>query len=162
MVLCVDPGLRGCGCALFEGTTLVRAMYVRNSEKVKRGAEAWRAMADAVSLAAQNAQCLIIETQIIRPFDTRAIHGSIMEIQGVAGAIVGLFSDMTVGGYTPSEWKGTVKGDIMTERIKERMTSEEKKVFESSGKTVDHNIYDAVGLGYFHLGRLSRNRVYAR
>jgi hypothetical protein len=131
--------------------------------KEDRGAPAWAAMVAAVvNRFSGGFQALILETQIIRPYDTRAIHGSIMEVQGIAGAFAGLFFAKTVIGYTPSEWKGSIKGDVMTERIKKLMTKEDWSVFETAGKTYDHNTIDAVGIGFHHFGRFARHRVYAR
>lgn len=163
MILCVDPGLRGCGCASFSGDgNLIKASYVKSPNKSDRGAVAWAEMAYAINEAYPLANILVIETQRIRPQDTRAIHGAIMEVQGVAGAIIGLFCDMGVRGYTPEQWKGSIKGDVMTERIKARMTWEDWRVFESPGKTLEHNVVDAVGIGLHYFGRLERARVYAR
>jgi hypothetical protein len=98
---------------------------------------------------------LAIETQIYRPKDTPAIVSQILELQGVAGAIVG--HSYAAKGYTPSEWKGTVPGDILTERVRKFLGPLE--VWESKGASVDHNTLDAVGLGLFHSGRAKRGIV---
>ncbi len=47
----------------------------------------------------------------------------------------------------PHEWKGSVDGDIFTDRIRAALTSEEAPLC----KNADHNALDAVGLGKWAL-----------
>lgn len=56
----------------------------------------------------------------------------------------------------PRTWKGTVKKEIMTERILSRLTPEELALvpLRPRARTPDHNCVDAVGLGLWKLGRL--------
>lgn len=175
MILCVDPGLRGCGTAVFEGETLKHSAYVRNTSQDGRGAGVWADMAKCVynyyhaiplrlDFGASFTRVLI-ETQIIRPTDEPFKQSAIMEVQGVAGALAGLYGQTsTVLGFTPERWKGSVAGDVMTERISKRITVAEWENFKSHGTkgALDHNSIDAVGIGLYYLGRLDKQRIVVR
>ena len=157
--LSIDPGLRGCGVAIFtDSNSLARATYVKNFDTQGRGAKAWAEMARAVFEYVGMRLPLVIETQIYRPVaDTPARVASILEVQGVAGAVVGLCSSGVLASYLPSEWKGTIKGDVITQRILDALGKLEH--FESKGKTVDHNTVDAIGIGLVWSKRKGRGIV---
>jgi hypothetical protein len=58
--------------------------------------------------------------------------------------------------YEPSAWKGSVPKDVMIERIKRRLSPEEHaRVDLPRAKSLHHNIWDAVGIGLYHLKRRS-------
>jgi hypothetical protein len=46
-IIALDPGLRGCGLAMFHGNVLERCGYVRGA-KTGRDVDAWAAMAAEV------------------------------------------------------------------------------------------------------------------
>jgi len=56
----------------------------------------------------------------------------------------------------PVEWKGSVPGDVMTDRILNRLRPEElaRVPLRPRAKTPDHNCVDAIGLGLWKLGRM--------
>lgn len=58
----------------------------------------------------------------------------------------------------PNRWKGTVPKDIMQTRIDEALSEDERRVLDSFKiqKSLKHNLYDAVGIGLWFLGRLTR------
>lgn len=62
----------------------------------------------------------------------------------------------TVDLVFPRTWKGTVKKEIMTERILGKLTPDElaRVPLRPRAKTPDHNCVDAIGLGLWKLGRL--------
>lgn len=57
----------------------------------------------------------------------------------------------------PAEWKAQVPKDICRGRILEELSEDEKGGVEKGGDM--HNVYDAVGIGLFKLGRLGRGLV---
>jgi hypothetical protein len=63
--------------------------------------------------------------------------------------------------YTPSQWKASVDKDMMIDRIKTFVTADERHIVESAPCTEKQgkNIWDAVGIGLFHLGRMRRGGV---
>lgn len=172
MILCIDPGLRGCGAAVFDHTAeLQQANYVLNHKDTAghRGAAVWGTMAEMVYekyRAYYAFDKVLIETQIFRPTDETFKIAQILEVQGVAGAIAGLYTRQSarIVDYHPHEWKSTVDGAIMTSRISQRITPKEWENFKSHGRTgaLDHNSLDAVGIGLHYFGRLEKQRVIAR
>lgn len=59
--------------------------------------------------------------------------------------------------YLPSEWKAQVPKNICRQRIEAELSAEEKECIRKGGPM--HDIYDAIGIGLFHLGRLGRGMV---
>jgi hypothetical protein len=165
--LSVDPGLRGCGCAVFGGVTagdknktLLRAFYVKNTVKKERGAPAWAAMAHEVLMWAGREMPVVIETMRLRPGREKGNPNDILEVQGVAGAIASLVSGEpnNVVGYLPEQWKGTVQADVMTKRIESRLSADEWVTYDGG----NHNVIDAIGIGLHHIGRLKAERIVIR
>jgi hypothetical protein len=59
----------------------------------------------------------------------------------------------------PREWKGTIKKAIFAERIEGRLTTQEKEtVLLPGNKKLALDVWDAVGIGLFDLGRLGPKR----
>lgn len=56
----------------------------------------------------------------------------------------------------PNEWKGSVPKVIHQKRILAVLSVEERARLPKLLKTKSHNMIDAVGIGLYHLGRLSR------
>lgn len=71
------------------------------------------------------------------------------------GAIIAALRPMLVEAVPPSRWKGNVDGDILTERIKSKLTADELSVVP---KGADHNCYDAIGICLWRLGRIHPER----
>lgn len=71
-----------------------------------------------------------------------------------AGEIIGRLGIPTTR-YLPRQWKGQVPKDVMVERIKKHLSQEELKRIElPSARSLQHNVFDAIGIGLHHLGRL--------
>ena len=56
--------------------------------------------------------------------------------------------------YTPAEWKKQVPKKVMEDRIKKKLTDEEKSYVNLPARYKAHNVYDGIGIGLFHHGRL--------
>lgn len=160
MILCIDPGLRGCGHALFglDGR-LASARYVSNVVG-GTGPYAWLSMAREVARWTDTGLVdeAILEIPKIYGFAQRKGDlNDLLEIAGVQGAISAWLgaSVPKISGVIPRTWKGTVKKSVMTERIRNALTDAERNRILSSGY-LDHNTLDAVGIGLWHFGRLNR------
>lgn len=74
---------------------------------------------------------------------------------GLGRAVECFYAKKRVDVY-PREWKGTIKKEVMTARIKKILTaSGEIKVLDAKGLENDHNCLDACGIALYALGRLS-------
>ena len=177
MLLCVDPGIRGSGAALFNEytKTLLRAAYVKNADPTGGGLEEHNQMAKCILFWAEKAEKpkkidydngraeLLVEWMQIYP-DEREVNPN-TSLLPLIGVVAHLSGARQWGGrisYRPHEWKRSLNGDAMTQRILERLAPEEKLAIEPCGMSVYHNAVDAVGLGLRHLGRLERKRVFPR
>lgn len=154
----VDPGLRGCGVALFEPVIgLAWATYLPNTMIDGRGPDRHSAMARKIAhhVAAMGGfKNLIVEFPRIYPKgprDRRSDPNDLLDVAGVAGAVAALFENVLW--VFPQEWKGQVPKEVMNSRVKKRLTPEELRRITSVG-ALDHNTLDAVGIGLHLLGRL--------
>jgi hypothetical protein len=159
MLLAVDPGVRGCGVAVFDGCELAFAAYIRNPVKKGGGATAWLGMGwevfERLTALDLNVTEYVIEVpQIYRM--SKGDPNDLIDLAGV-GAWVGALSRASKAfSYKPREWKGTVKADVFTERIRTWLTPDEVASIEPCAKSLEHNVIDAVGLGIVHLRKTGR------
>ena len=156
--LAVDPGLRGCGVALFDDSALQWASYVENIMRDGRGPPRHGAMArrvhNVVSSQFGFVKNLVVEFPRIYPKgpkDRRSDPNDLLDVAGVAGALAAIYEE--VCWVFPQEWKGQVPKEVMNARVMKRLTPEEAGRIVSVGSK-DHNTLDAVGIGLHHLGRL--------
>lgn len=166
ILVSVDCGVRGCGVAVFDGRTLKKATYVKNPMLRGHGANSAIAMARAVQHYVDvdpAPDILAIETMsFYSAADQKGDQGDIGAVQLVAGAITGLMDANETVSYLPRDWKGTIDGDVCTNRILERLSVSEKAAIARVSESVDHNTIDGVGVGLKLLGRFEPTRVFAR
>lgn len=78
-----------------------------------------------------------------------------------AGRVVG--NALNVFTVLPRKWKGNIKKEVMTERIKRALPEDRhSSVILPARKSLAHNVWDAVGLFLWATGKLSAKRVIAR
>ena len=162
-LFCVDPGLRGCGAALFREGHLWRASYVKNPTTEGRGYQAYATMGHAVwnwSVKTPRVEPItrqIIELPRIYPHaaQQKGDPNDLIDVACVGAAIAAMFGGVPTETVFPSDWKGQVPKEIMTERIKSKLSHTEMALVELVGAK-DHNTFDAVGIGLHHLGRLGK------
>lgn len=172
-LIAIDPGLRGCGLAVFKAGKLYRAEYVRNHDKSNRGPVAHMVMAEAIAHAAQDCvgyattpNHVTVEFPQIYSGPQKGIDmNDLLDIAGVASACMATVAawlaiqDSDCRWSLPAGWKGNIKKEIMTNRILASLTDAERGLIVSAGAK-DHNTVDAVGVGLWQLGRLNR-KVYS-
>lgn len=162
-VVSLDPGLRGCGIAVFEHRILYRAWYVRSPNKRDRGAEAWYDMAERVQsewleripsrLSAVDT--LVLEVPQVYWGAKRGGNPSdLIQLAGVVGAVSFGIPAFKKPCFLPREWKGQTPKDVHNKRVLAELGALEVESIEPCGKTLLHNVLDAVGLGLFHLKRI--------
>jgi hypothetical protein len=156
-LLAVDPGLRGCGVALFNDGQLQHAEYVIGSAAGVR-AGAWQPMAEAVRLWATyrtlEDTTLVVELpQVYVRARSKGDPNDLIDLAAVVGALVAYFPvGATV--YLPAEWKGQVPKEIIHARAASALSAwETRQITYPKRKGLAHNVLDAVALGLCHLGR---------
>lgn len=165
--LAVDPGIRGCGVALFDGPILIKASYVKNTETEGNGPFQCSCMADEILSYAvgsgdidnkkQKIDIVVEWPQVYTK--SKGDPNDLLALAGIGAALVTHVYDIRPGQvdevihYLPREWKGQVPKTIHQTRIKKALAPEEIAKI-SAPKSLLHNVYDAVGLGLFRLGRM--------
>ncbi len=158
ITIAIDPGLRGVGIAAFEGKELMRAGYVKNSEQKLRGPQAWYSMAHEVrywvwpSFGLIPCDTLVLEGQQIY-LGAKINPAHLIEIAGVAGAVAYAIDAKKRVSYLPRIWKGQVPKDVHNQRTLAKLSEKEQAVIEYPATSLRHNVYDAIGLGMYHLRR---------
>lgn len=158
ILVSIDPGVRGCGVAVFNGD-LIQAFYVKNP--VERGDDYAAAsnVASAVnnSISQYRANTAIIECPMV--YSGAKQKGAQSDIVAVAGVSYSLAARLSATGIDcfrvfPYQWKGQVPKEIMLNRIILTLASTEQNAIQKTSKSLRHNVLDAVGIGLHHLGRL--------
>lgn len=167
-LLSVDPGLRRCGCALWHDGELHAAALV----EPPKGAESLGDLVDAMSCAVTGWRLLRMPeencdddvdviVEIPQTYGGRAARGDandLISVAAVAGAVGGEL-------VRPREWKGSVpkpktrkeyltKGYVVETRARQKLTSvEQEKVIVPNAWKTKMDVWDAVGIGLWKLGR---------
>lgn len=135
------------------------ASYVRNPVKEGRGYAAHRALANALwTWVEASPEKVIVEHPRVYPGMPQIDNNDLLDVVAVGSACVTLFPHAEVTTVFPSEWKGNVKKEVMTERIREKLSPYELARVEGP-KHLIHNVLDACGIGLWHFKRLT-TRVY--
>jgi hypothetical protein len=147
MLLSIDPGVTSCGVAAWDNEgRLVRAELVQG--------DTWqKTVQGIVDTSLNNHPDLAIEKpQVYTQNKLKGDPNDLIDLAVVVGAIVGVFGLTTrVTLYRPSEWKGQTPKDVMIDRIKNKLSkAEHKKVELPKAKSLQHNVWDAVGIGLYH------------
>ena len=155
-MISIDPGVNGCGVAVFrDDGSLERAFYARPS-RIELG----------LFFTEYSRGVVRIEfPRIYRAASQKGDQNDLMQLARVAGRLEAWAQDAghTVELVYPRDWKGTLDGDAMVERIKERLTDYERNFVQlPSAKSLGHNVYDGIGIGLQALGRLEPRKVIPR
>lgn len=161
--ICIDPGLRHSGVALYEHETLYRAWLAKNPVRKERGPNAWFKMADAIfdswmGFAPFNCHLLgtlVIECpQIYWGQKGGGNAADIIELAGVVGAVSATIPALTRVHFLPRKWKGQVPKDTHNRRVMSKLSAHELPALEPVAASLQNNMIDAIGLGLFHFGRI--------
>lgn len=183
-LLAVDPSIRSCGVALFCGGTLAasgRIVAKKGEDSTSEIASRCLAIAndihqwvcEAVHPHTRPRMAVVTEwPQIYRAAKSKGNPNDLVALPGVGVAIAALVaSDNEFRAYTPAEWCGQVEKTVLRgkrkvlpkdprnsargARIWERLTEQERVLVQ-----LQHDVFDAVGIGLKALGRYEPRRVY--
>ena len=171
LTVALDPGLRASGLAVFEGAVLKHAAIVRPEIHHRETLPAVVVMCEGLVAMIDTARAqykhealdLIVEyPQVYQRVGgkTKGDPNDLLPLAAVCGGVAACVVADLKRAVHPSEWKGSVDGDVFTERIKQRLTKNE--LVRLPVGSLAHNAIDAVGLGLWYLNRLERRRVYAK
>jgi len=172
-VIAVDPSISGCGLALFRRSELIEATCAVIRRPVKCRFKASLVMAELsweiLKHWLANRMQLSDSTMVC---EWPQIYGGggggrkdpndLPPLAGVCAGIAMLLRPHELKSYKPREWKGTMnKGKFRKHRIMIATTPEERGRITSVG-ALDHNTWDAIGIGLKYLGRLEPKKVFPR
>jgi hypothetical protein len=105
--------------------------------------------------------------QVYRTGRGKGDPNDLLALAGVDSAIAALLlrqlGEVSVDYVLPQAWKGTLDGDVLVRRVQERVTPEERaRVWLPSAESLHHNVWDAVGLALWSVGRMAKRRVVGR
>lgn len=162
-MLCVDPGLRGCGVAFFRAGTLIRAGYVTNPVIEGRGYAAHKMMGLAVVelYGYVGLSRLVMEHPRIYPgaAQQKGDLNDLIDVACVGAAIASNYPVTETETLYPADWKGNVPKEVMTARISRAIANEERAGIEKCYASLTHNVLDAIGIGLFKLGRINKKSI---
>ncbi len=154
MLVSIDPGVKVAGIALWENSDLMAAWLVK-SDQYRMGCAVIGEISSRVPVELISALA-IEKPQIYHQSKLKGDPADLIELAIRVGAIISHVDpcgDRTTT-YLPQAWKGSSPKDVMVERIKRRLMSDEcARVELPRAKGVAHNVWDAVGIGLHHLKR---------
>lgn len=152
----IDPGLRHCGVALWEDKMLQESCLIVGSKPDDRldNIEACYKMAKAVSIY-KGVHTLIVEfPQAYRPKFQKGDPNDLLWLAAVVGAIATEYiPESNVITYLPREHKGQTPKEVIEQRVQKKLSPEELKNIVLPARSLQHNVYDAIGIGLFYLQR---------
>ena len=156
LLIAVDPSVSASGVAIFEDGELASAWLVQATD--------WRQMVLSIASSVRREFPngwddfdLVIERPQIYVRKTKR-YDDIMKIMLVVGGLGVAFRDVSLTLYLPQQWKGNVKKEVVVERVEKRLkeSGELSRLRLPKAKSLRHNVFDAAGMGLFHLKRVRR------
>lgn len=132
----VDPGADYYAISYFENGRLIRVAMQPTNVNIDGADE------------------LAIERMRMQP-GPLAQQNDVLDVAQSAGWVA-RSAECPVTWYAPHQWKGSVPKTTHQEKIKACLDFREKALIEHLPKTKLKHILDAVGIGLFHLNRMTR------
>lgn len=160
MILTIDPGLRGCGCAIWTSSgELVKAQFVSGLEDKVAGIErvvremAWSVEEWTCRSPFEDVSQMVVERpQTYRGRAARGDANDLLDVSLVVGAL-SVMSQCPLLLVRPSEWKGQTPKHATEARARKVVPLD--RVDLTCGKTFASNVWDAVGIGLWYFRRQS-------
>lgn len=158
MILAIDPGLKGLGCAQLDDIgTLTRGWFIPPPDGLVYDKRSWNFSAQWYahldSLFPPGIPgTFVIEGQFIR---THPRPNDILRLSYLTGLIMGLMSKKIRGPVhvaLPKQWKGTTPPEVIQQRIYEKLSEDERSRVESPRRSAWYgDILTACGIAkWFH------------
>lgn len=142
LILSLDPGVRKIGACLWRDEALEEARLVRSSspEGFRQELSSWLTAVDAVV-------CESMAYSVKRTPNPQ----DLIRVQTMGAYLAGAAPRASFTLYSPKKWKGSVPKKIHHKRIDAELSEQERSLMPS--KAI-HDVWDACGLGLYHLGRM--------
>ena len=161
----IDPGVRMCGVAVeSHGQTRMRQAFLVRSKldsATSRGAELAAGIGERVPPYGSVVSMCVEGQQFYGTERSKGDPNQLIELGVVAGYLAGALSASFVGRGQragsemplPRQWKGTIKKDVHHDRLKRDYPHWIEPVESETPKSMQHHVWDAVGLLEWHKER---------
>lgn len=168
-LIAIDPGVHSMAIAVFnDGGALQDAWNEPSSPPASVSLdmllEGWGSPSLRLSSRLQrvSAPRIVGERQVVYPGarGMKTNPNDLLDLAMCSGAFYGaLCTELRMGlrVVEPAEWKAQVPKDVTRRRIETLLSPSEKAVIKKGGEM--HNVYDAIGIGLFALGRAKKGMV---
>lgn len=168
-LIAIDPGVRSMAIAVFDDVGTLQDAWneaVPGFGSLSRLLEHWGSPSVRLVLRLQRhvrlVRIVVGERQIVYPGakGLKTNPNDLLDLAMCSGAFYGALCVDMVASLTlvePAEWKAQVPKDITKKRIEELLAPSEKVNIKKGGEM--HNVYDAIGIGLFALGRAKKGMV---
>ena len=168
MIVCIDPGNKSAGVAIFDAETSQLARTANLTSTTRNPAEIARKLRAFVGPAPIST---IVVERVTEYKRHAASVDSVIALAIVTGMMAGVLLPQTAGSvvwYTPPEWKGGTpkpkKGRpyIIATRARGMLSPYELTRVSAPRGDGAYDVWDAVSLGLYHTGRATRGLRHTR
>lgn len=166
LTIYIDPGLRGCGVAVFADGELLHAEYTSSlgghATPLLEAAAGVEAMIQRLGIVAPGSlgfDLFVVERpKIYDAAHQKGDQKDIADLLIVVGSLMVIGADIAraVLAVEPWEWKGQTPKDVTAQRVDKHLSDDERSRIEWPAKTLRHNVIDAIGIGLSQLGRMGK------
>lgn len=156
LIVAIDPGKDHVGFAAFLNKELIVYEYVQSTSQYDLHECVGKVFAGVTSKKHKTADILCVENQQIYGKFAKGDPNDLLPLSFVAGAIKATIPHKMFMHPKPKEWKGSIKKEMFTRRIIQRIAEDFPTAFNdlnrytNASKVVD--VLDAIGLGYYAMG----------
>lgn len=174
-VVAIDPGLRHAGVAVFDPVgTLIAAVCVRSTLKIDDPLALNQDIAGRATkfvrgfVSAEKALRVVAEwPRVFGRGKSKGDPNDLLPLAGCSAACTARLRPDVAEAVRPDEWKGQAPTDtVVRARVAARLSPAEALVLSRAealaGKTLGHNVLDAVGIGLHAVGRFEPVKIFPR
>lgn len=157
-LLSIDPGAKTLAYAAWRDGVLEEADLLQPGLGMSN-VEAWRKLPRELEdrgfyLKLYTLSVIVEVPQIYVMSRSKGNPSGLLDVMGMVGGLASVFERIEL--VKPREWKGQVPKDVTKARVLATLTEEEKEEIPDLPKSLIHNVYDAIGIGLFKLGRRAK------
>lgn len=160
MILSIDPGLAltgGTGYALFGSGALVHCGLAVPFHATLEGriTEIRREIERRCAPYGERDEIVIEKMKVYEFAKQKGSQGDLIDLAHLGGALMHLAHRAVL--VEPASWKGQVPKDVVRGLVEDRLSVLEREAAEAClggiAPSKRHNVYDAIGIGLWHLRR---------
>ena len=158
MLLAVDPAITCTGWAFFVGERLDRCGIIETKANMPFDRRI-RSIGQGILQATPGVPLmLVIEWPQIYHKWSKGDNNDLLPLAAIAGNLMSHFPWAKTQLPKPAQWKGQVPKDVHNARVLKRLSVDETRLVAAArvAKSKAHNMIDAIGLGLWALGRMTK------